>query len=93
MIRIVKLTFKPEHFQDFLEFIEPYRLKINEVEGCHGVQFLSDMSNPHIFFTYSQWDNEESLDAYRQSELFQHVWTTVKQWFGDKPEAWSLNNL
>jgi quinol monooxygenase YgiN len=93
MIRIVKLTFKPENFQDFLVFIEPYRPKINAVEGCHGVQFLSDITNPYIFFTYSRWDNPEALEAYRQSELFQHVWSTVKQWFGDKPEAWSVEQL
>lgn len=93
MIRIVKLTFKPDNLQDFLDFIEPYCSKINSVKGCHGVQFLSDISNPHIFFTYSKWETELDLENYRQSELFQHVWTTVKQWFGDRPQAWSLNIL
>lgn len=93
MIRIVKLTFKPEHIQDFYDFIAPYRAKINAVDGCQGVQILQDIANPNLIFTYSNWDREESLDTYRQSELFQHVWTTVKQWFGDKPEAWSMDEF
>jgi quinol monooxygenase YgiN len=93
MIRIVKLTFKLEHIQDFFDFIAPYREKINAVEGCHGVQMLHDKFNPNLIFTYSNWDREESLEAYRQSELFQHVWSTVKVWFGDKPEAWSLEEI
>jgi quinol monooxygenase YgiN len=93
MIRIVKLTFKPEHIQEFFDFIEPYRAKINSVEGCHGVQILQGIENPSQIFTYSNWDREESLEAYRNSELFQHVWSIVKVWFGDKPEAWSMEEF
>ena len=33
--------------------------------------------------------NENSLNAYRDTELFNQVWPKVKQWFTDKPEAWS----
>ena len=93
MIRIVKLTFKPEHSSDFVVFISNYREQISNFEGCEGVQFLNDKSNPNIFFTYSHWKHESSLEHYRNSELFKTVWSTVKQWFESKAEAWSVESI
>lgn len=62
-------------------------------EGCKGVELLRDISNPDIFFTYSKWEDESGLEKYRQSELFNEVWSAVKQWFNDKPEAWSVKQV
>lgn len=93
MIRIVKLTFKPEHRQDFLDFIETKKSNIRGFEGCISVDFLNDIQQPNIFFTYSHWISEESLENYRKSELFQSVWSQVKQWFDAKAEAWSVEAM
>jgi heme-degrading monooxygenase HmoA len=41
-------------------------------------------------FTYSQWDSEESLNAYRQTELFVQTWKRTKTLFQEKAEAWSV---
>ncbi len=46
-----------------------------------------------IFFTYSYWETEDDLENYRQSALFDEVWTFTKKLFNDKPEAWSVNKL
>lgn len=62
-------------------------------EGCKGVELLRDISNPDIFFTYSKWEDESGLEKYRQSELFNEVWSAVKQWFNHKPEAWSVKQV
>jgi hypothetical protein len=40
--------------------------------------------------TYSAWENEEALENYRVSPLFQSIWPTIKPWFSARPEAWSL---
>jgi quinol monooxygenase YgiN len=93
MIRVVKLTFKEEFCNDFLEFISGYQQEIRGRSGCQSLDFLRDRSNPCIFFTYSVWSQESDLDAYRESDLFQTVWSQVKTWFDSKPEAWSLNSL
>lgn len=93
MIRIVKLTFKPEYRDDFLKFISFHKDKIQNFEGCCGVDFLNSIDNANVFFTYSTWENERYLEKYRNSSLFQMVWTEVKQWFGDKPEAWSVESI
>lgn len=92
MIRIVKLTFRPDTVEHFLAFIAPYRPQIAAVDGCEGVEFLRDKTNKHILFTYSHWRDEGALAAYRDSELFATVWSQVKPLFGDQAEAWSLES-
>ena len=40
--------------------------------------------------TYSVWDDEKTLENYKNSALFESIWTNIKVWFDAKPEAWSL---
>jgi quinol monooxygenase YgiN len=87
--RIVKLHFKEEHVEDFLAFFETIKFKVNNFPGCKGMRLIQDIYNPHIFMTYSKWENEEDLHAYRDSETFGEVWPQIKPWFGAKPEAWT----
>jgi (4S)-4-hydroxy-5-phosphonooxypentane-2,3-dione isomerase len=93
MIRIVKLNFKAEHRRDFLDLLENHKSKIRSFPGCSGVDFLNDIADPNLFFTYSRWDNEESLNEYRDSELFKTIWSKVKPWFDQKAEAWSVEEF
>jgi quinol monooxygenase YgiN len=39
--------------------------------------------------TYSHWEDEGALNAYRSSELFSNLWAKIKPKFSKKPEAWS----
>ncbi len=91
MIRIVKLTLDPNHLDDFINHFETVKDKINRFPGCLGMQLLLDKKTKGILFTYSEWENEEALNNYRNSELFGQIWPTVKQWFISKPEAWSTS--
>ena len=93
LIRIVKLTFTPDRLDDFLKAFEERKEMIAAFEGCSSVDLLRDINNPNIFFTYSKWNNEQSLENYRNSELFNTVWSTVKKWFAGKPEAWSVTQI
>lgn len=93
ILRIVKLTFKPEHREDFLQYIVKFREEISLSPGCHGVEILNAILDKNVFFTYSKWEDDESLNQYRESPLFQMVWTQVKQWFSERPEAWSLEEI
>jgi quinol monooxygenase YgiN len=90
LIRIVKMTFRPDKVKDFVAVFNERKHLIAAAKGCQGVELLHDISNPNIFFTYSKWNDENSLELYRQSELFNQVWDQVKQWFNAKPEAWSV---
>ena len=88
--RIVKLTFQPEKVDEFLVNFEKNKLKIRNFEGCHHLELWQDTHQSNIFFTYSYWENEDSLNTYRQSKLFKNVWKKTKILFADKPEAWSI---
>ncbi len=87
------MTFKPELTSEFVSLFNSKRELIAAVEGCTHVELLQDATNPNIFFTYSLWENESYIEAYRHSELFKSVWAKTKILFDDKPEAWSLKSL
>lgn len=89
--RFVKLSFKPEHVDDFIALFNDSKAQIAAVEGCRHLELLQDVDKPYIFFTYSIWENTEYIEQYRQSELFNTIWAKTKVLFGDRPEAWSLN--
>ena len=93
LIRIVKMTFLSEKVNEFITAFESRKDLIGNFEGCSGVELLRDIQQPNIFFTYSKWQNEQALEKYRQSQLFQSTWEEVKKWFNDKPEAWSLESV
>ena len=93
MIRVVKMSFRYEHINDFKELFAERRERIRHFEGCSYLELWQDKDNPGIFYTYSLWDDAHNLEAYRVSDLFQETWMTVKQWFNDAPEAFSANKL
>lgn len=93
IIRIVKLSFHTEHISSFKTIFEESKQKILARKGCHRVEMLQDVTKKNIFFTYSWWDSEEDLNAYRQSILFEGVWNKTKILFNDKPEAWSTEKI
>jgi heme-degrading monooxygenase HmoA len=93
IIRIVRLSFKPENISDFKNVFDENEKHIAGFPGCSSVTLLQDRNNPEVFFTYSLWDAEESLENYRKSPLFNQVWGRVKPYFNDRPLAWSCNQL
>ena len=93
LVRIVKLSFHEEKIPAFLENFELMKEKIRNAPGNRFLELYQDKNNKGIFFTYSYWETEEDLENYRNSELFYDVWTYTKQFFNDKPEAWSVDKL
>ena len=57
------------------------------------MELYQDKDNPCIFFTYSIWDDVQDLEHYKESALFKEVWAYTKQFFNDKPQAWSVDKL
>ncbi|MBL4625076.1 MAG: antibiotic biosynthesis monooxygenase [Flavobacteriales bacterium] len=90
MIRIVKLTFRPDKIEEFLALFNDSKTKIRAFPGCNRLELLNDINTPNVFFTYSYWDKPESLEKYRNSELFNSVWAKTKVLFDGKPGAWSV---
>lgn len=91
--RIVKMEFQSDKVEDFKTIFRNSCSKIKSRPGCRHVECLQDLSRPNLFFTYSVWDKEADLQAYRESELFADVWARTKALFSGKPEAWSVMEL
>lgn len=90
IVRIVRLTFKLEEINTFLEIFEQQKKFIADFDGCSHLTLLRDKQQANVFFTYSHWKDEEALERYRKSDFFVTIWSTVKLLFDDKPQAWSL---
>ncbi len=92
-IRIVKMNFKESNIASFLENFNENKEKIRNFRGCHLLELYRDKNDSNTFFTYSYWETEADLEAYRNSELFKVVWGKTKLLFNNKPEAWSVDKV
>ena len=91
IVRIVKMHFRAEEVPAFLALFEERKQLIRQFEGCRHLELWQDAHLSEVYFTYSIWDSERSLDHYRFSALFRDTWARTKALFKEKPEAWSLN--
>lgn len=86
------MIFDPAEVENFERLFESRKEKIANFKGCLGVELLAEThieSQSAVYFTRSIWINQESLDAYRASDLFADTWQKTKSKFAGKPEAWS----
>ena len=93
LVRIVKMSFREEHIDEFIENFNSQKEQIRHFEGCNFLELYRDKHNTNIFFTYSFWDSESDLERYRNSDLFTQIWSKTKPFFNDKPQAWSVDKL
>lgn len=92
-VRIVKMQFREDAVATFLSNFEKVRQDIRNTPGCRLLELYRDKANPQVFFTYSYWETEADLEAYRISNLFCDTWAITKPLFAQKAEAWSLDKL
>ena len=90
LIRIVRMTFRPEERTAFLQLFDRNKKKIRHFPGCTHLELLEDFNDKNVLTTYSYWKSEADLNNYRQSELFAGVWQNTKTKFAAKPIAFSL---
>ena len=93
LVRVVRMTFREEAVKAFLENFEANKQKIRNFPGCSHLELWQDENNKNIFMTYSHWQSEESLNQYRDSELFKTVWSFTKTLFAEKPVVFSSKKI
>ncbi|MEQ8358429.1 MAG: antibiotic biosynthesis monooxygenase family protein [Cytophagales bacterium] len=89
LIRIVRMTFKPEELDNFLKLFDSKKEKIRAFPGCRHLELWQDHESKNVFSTYSHWDADEDLQNYRNSELFRDLWSKTKILFSEKAIAYS----
>ena len=93
LVRIVRLTLAPERLDDFMFMFDNIKLDIRNTAGCLHLELLQDTVHPNIVTTYSFWEDEAALNAYRKSALFTQVWPKTKQMFAAPPVAFSSRQV
>ncbi|MCP4146656.1 MAG: antibiotic biosynthesis monooxygenase [bacterium] len=93
IVRIVKMTFRDDTREQFHEYTKTIAETIHGFDGCEHLDILQCIHDKNIFFSYSHWQSEHHLNQYRYSDFFKKTWSTVRLWFGDKPEAWSVEEV
>jgi heme-degrading monooxygenase HmoA len=85
------MTFEPENIPSFERIFKSSSPQIRSFPGCLHLELLQDRENPWVFFTYSHWETEADLQAYRDSDFFREVWGRTRKLFAEPPRAWSLD--
>ena len=93
IIRIVKMEFQEQHSNEFEAFSAQIHATIRSFEGCQHLEIYRDIVQPNIFFSYSHWQSEEQLNAYRQSDFFRQTWARTKAMFAQRAQAWSVQTV
>ena len=89
-IRIVRMHFTESGVEEFLEIFNQHRTAIRNFPGCSHLQLLKDPEDLLCYTTLSHWDQLQSLENYRKSELFGSVWGRVKTLFSERTQAFTL---
>lgn len=84
------MVFREEESENFIALFNQSKKRIRASVGCNHLELLRATAEPNIFFTYSYWESEEDLNAYRHSPLFADVWAKTKVLFAERPQAWSV---
>jgi quinol monooxygenase YgiN len=93
IVRIVRMEFQADKLADFQTIFDQSKYQIRAFPGCMHLELHADAHHPAVRYTYSHWDSQASLDAYRDSELFASVWPRTKALFAARPQAFSLQQL
>lgn len=89
LIRLVRMTFRPEALDAFMQIFDASAPQIRAFPGCSHLELWEDARFANILTTYSHWADDDALDAYRHSDLFRTTWARTKPLFAAPPSAHS----
>lgn len=87
IIRIVRLTLRPDSVEAFREIFEKAAPVIRASPGCLSLELWADTRFPHIVSTHSRWASADALEHYRSTPFFRETWTNTKKLFAAPPFA------
>lgn len=90
IVRIVRMNLKQDEVARFKSYFAETYEKIRNFKGCTNLELFEDADEPNIICTYSHWVNQQSLEHYRNSDLFKSTWMKVKPLFASPAVAFSL---
>ena|SRR5690554_3349467 len=93
VIRIVELSIQKEKFSLAKKYLAEVAPKVRNSKGCTHLRIVIDLHEAGHVTTYSHWNSEDDLNAYRKSEVFINFWSQIKPLFDRPARAWSSRTL
>lgn len=93
IVRVVQMHFKKECVEDFQQMFNEIKENIRAQAGCQLLELYQDTTDQQRFYTYSYWKDDNALNNYRKSALFEEIWPKTKAMFDQKPIANSLHKV
>lgn len=81
------MSFRAAEVEQFTRLYHAARPTILAQPGCQSVILVQDIERPTVFVTWSVWDDEAALEAYRTSAFFQDFWPNVRALFDAPPRV------
>jgi len=53
--------------------------------GCLAEELLKCVENPGEYISYSEWDSQEKIDAYRESKAHEEIKQHTRRLQGERP--------
>lgn len=85
------MYFKEDAVADFHRMFQKKKQTIKAQDGCNYLELIEGITDKTIISTYSIWESQEHLDAYRHSTFFGETWKETKSYFRMKAEARSYH--
>lgn len=85
--RLVETGIRPEMVDAFIDLYMHARPTILAQPGCPRVELVPAIDQPTLFATWSVWDHESALDAYRTGAFFRDFWPGVRVLFRNPPHV------
>ncbi len=90
IVRIVKLQFDESTHEEAQSHLLSYVSTVRSWPGCSRLEVLFDAHRVGRVVTYSHWESESALNAYRISPVFREFWSLVKPHLSKPAEAWTM---
>jgi len=88
--RIVRMEFAEGGSAAFFKDILPHQKQFTRsFKGCQHLELWQDTADGAVM-SFSIWDSEQDLNAYRNSEKFRAFWAKTKVLFATPAGAWSV---
>jgi quinol monooxygenase YgiN len=93
ILRVVKMKVeknKVESFERFMNNLHDEKLRL---QGCLHFDYFHEKDNLYAYYSYTIWENEKFFKAYKKSDLFKEVVSTLKALCQVEPQAWTIENV
>jgi quinol monooxygenase YgiN len=91
--RIVKIKVKCQDRNEFVAFMNNFRLNVKMAKDNHHVDFFNDLEDACDFHIYTIWKTKTALNSFLKSETNLEFKKKLGNW-GEKPyAAWTVENI